>query len=56
MERPERLILDWILRVVSDPDRFPLDSEEGMTEFGLTKNQREVVRSRDPSLIRKWIT
>jgi hypothetical protein len=48
-------MVDWIIGVASNPDRFPRDSEDQMERFGLTQNQRDVLRSGDSSLIRKWV-
>jgi hypothetical protein len=53
---PHAFILDWLIAAVDDPERFPRDSEEAMKEFGLNENQRAVLKHRDPSLIRQWIT
>jgi hypothetical protein len=55
MQRPERLMLDWIIGVATTPERFPRDSEAQMEKFGLTRNQREVLLTNDAGLIRQWV-
>ncbi len=55
MNATRALILDWLIAVVVDPDRFPDDSEKVMEEFGLNEDQRSVLKHRDASLIRQWI-
>ena len=52
---PERLMLDWIIGVTAaNPTLFPGTLEQ-MTEFGLTKNQQDVLLSGDSDLIRMWV-
>jgi hypothetical protein len=53
MHRPERLMLDWILAVSTG--KFGRDDVTAMDQFGLTKNQQEVLLTQNPLFIRKWV-
>jgi hypothetical protein len=55
MERSERLMLDWIIRVATHPELYDRNSETDMKNFGLTRNQRDVLLSQDANLIREWV-
>jgi hypothetical protein len=55
MEHRHRLILDWILGLAVDPEVYRRDNEGDMREFGLNDDQRAVLLSKDPTLIRQWI-
>jgi hypothetical protein len=55
MQRPERLMFDWIIRVATDPEHHDRGSEADMEKFGLTSNQRDVLLSQDATVIREWV-